>query len=170
MSKKKKAIAKTAPMRVLEEKGIPYEYHQHQHKQFTAEGVAQDLGVPLAVVVKAMIVRRSRTASPTDSEFALVVIPGDKRLSLKKVGAALGDKDVKLASERDAQRVTGFQIGAVSVIGFRRSNVPGYVDRRVLELDRVIISAGNPKAGLGLTSQDLLKAIDGAQVGDFCEG
>ncbi len=31
----------------------------HTHKQHTAEGVAQDLGLPVAQVVKAMIVQRS---------------------------------------------------------------------------------------------------------------
>jgi len=31
----------------------------------------------------------------------------------------------------------------------------------------VIISSGRPDAGLELTPQDLLQAIEGAQVGDF---
>ena len=59
MSKKNKGSTKTMPMRVLDEKGIPYEVHQQSSKQFTAEGVAEDLGVPVAQVVKAMLVQRS---------------------------------------------------------------------------------------------------------------
>ena len=55
----KKNIAKTMPMRVLEERNIPYEPHQQSSKQYTAEGVAEDLGVPVAQVVKAMIIQRS---------------------------------------------------------------------------------------------------------------
>ncbi len=160
---KKKHVKKTVPMRVLEQKDILYQVHQHVHKQHTAEGVAEDLGIPVAQVLKAMIVRRS------DRQFALVVVPGDRRLSLKKVGVALDDKDVALAAERDVQRVTGFQVGAVSVMGFRRDDVLTYVDQTVLELEQVIISSGRPDAGLALSPDGLMRALERAEVGDFSE-
>jgi Cys-tRNA(Pro)/Cys-tRNA(Cys) deacylase len=79
-----------------------------------------------------------------------VVIPGDRRLNLKKVAALLGDKGVRLAAERDVVQVTGFQVEPVSVLGFRRDDIAGYVDRQVPELPQVIISAGRPGAGLAL--------------------
>ena len=160
MAKKKKRTAKTLPMRILEEKGIAYEPRQQARKQLTAEGVAEDLGVPVAWVVKAMIVQRS------DHSFILVVIPGDKQLSLKKVGGILGDKNVQMANQRDVQRVTGFQVGAVSVLGFRRDDIPGYLDQHMLELERAIISSGRPDTGLEMDPRDLLHALD-AQVDDF---
>jgi prolyl-tRNA editing enzyme YbaK/EbsC (Cys-tRNA(Pro) deacylase) len=54
-------------------------------------------------------------------------------------------------------------------VGFRREDVPGYVDLHVLELEQVVISAGRPDAGLALTPADMLLAIKGSQTGDFCE-
>jgi Cys-tRNA(Pro)/Cys-tRNA(Cys) deacylase len=102
-------------------------------------------------------------------DFSLVVVPGDRRLSLKKVAATLDDKDVKLASERDVERITGFQVGAVSVLGFRRDDVDTYVDQTVLDLDQVIISSGRPDAGLALAPQDLMTALREAAVDDFSE-
>jgi Cys-tRNA(Pro)/Cys-tRNA(Cys) deacylase len=169
MTKKKKGGAKTMPMRILEEKEIPYDARQQASKQFTAEGVAEDLGVPVAQVVKAMLVERSTSPGKGSSPFALFVVPGDRRLSLKKVAAELDDKNVQMASQRDVQRVTGFQVGAVSVLGFRRDDVPGYVDQHIIELEQVIISAGRPDVGLALAPSNMVKAIEGAQVGDFCE-
>ena len=169
MSKKEKVGAKTMPMRTLDEKGIQYKVFQQTSKQYTAEGVAEDLGVPVAQVVKAMLVQRSTIPGDGSSPFVLFVIPGNRRLSLKKVGAALADKKVQLASQRDVERVTGFQVGAVSVVGFRRDDVPGYVDMHVLELEQVVISAGRPDAGLALAPADMLLAIKGSQTGDFCE-
>lgn len=163
MAKKKKGMAKTMPMRLLEDKGIPYAPRQQAHKQYTAEGVADDLGVPVAQVVKAMIVQLS------NSQFSLVLIPGDQQLSLKKVSLALGDKHVTLAQARDVQRVTGYQVGAVSVLGFRRDNVAAYLDQRVLDLEQVIISAGRPDVGLALSPPDLARALEGVQLGDFCQ-
>jgi len=169
MSKKNKGGAKTMPMRVLDEKGVQYEVHRQSSKQFTAEGVADDLGVPVAQVVKAMLVQRSSNLGDGSSPFVLIVIPGDRRLSLKKVGTALADKKVQLASQRDVERVTGFQLGAVSVLGFRRDDVPGLVDQHVLDLEQVIISAGRPDTGLALAPADMVRAIEGSQIGNFCE-
>jgi len=161
MAKKKKGgTATTMAMRALDEKGVAYEPRQQAHKQLTAEGVAEDLGVPVAWVVKAMIVQRS------DRSFALFVIPGDRHLSLKKANAALGDKNAVLAQGRDVERVTGYQVGAVSVLGYRRDDVPGYVDQSVLDLERAVISSGRPDMGLALDPRDLVRAI-GATVGDY---
>jgi Cys-tRNA(Pro)/Cys-tRNA(Cys) deacylase len=154
MARKKKGSATTLPMRLLDEKGIAYRPRQQARKQFTAEGVADDLGVPLAWVVKAMIVQRS------SGGFSLVVIPGDRQLSLKKVGAVLGDKHVAMAGQRDVQRVTGYPVGAVSVLGYRRDDVDSYLDRAVLDLERAIISSGRPDLGLELDPQDLLRALE----------
>jgi Cys-tRNA(Pro)/Cys-tRNA(Cys) deacylase len=169
MSKKNKGGVKTMPMRILDEKGIPYEVRQQTSKQYSAEGVAEDLGVPVVQVAKAMLVQRSTSPGKGRSPFVLFVIPGDRRLSLKKVAAALVDKNVQLASQRDVQRVTGYQVGAVSVLGFRRDDVTGYVDQRVMDLEQVIISAGRPDAGLALAPADMFRAIEGSQSGDFCE-
>jgi Cys-tRNA(Pro)/Cys-tRNA(Cys) deacylase len=160
MAKKKKGMPKTVPMRVLDEKGIPYVPRPQARKQFTADGVAGDLGIPVAWVVKAMIVRCS------DRSFVLVVIPGDRQLSLKKVGAAVGDKKVEMAQQRDVQRVTGYQVGAVSALGFRRDDVPSLVDQHVLALEKAIISSGRPDMGLEMSPPDLLRALD-ATVGDY---
>jgi len=163
MAKKKKGVPKTLPMRLLEEKGIAYEPLHQSRKQHTAEGVAADLGVPVAQVVKAMIVQRS------DRQFALMIVPGDQQLSLKKASMTLQDKRATLAQERDVQRVTGYQVGAVSVLGFRRDDVPSYLDQRVLELDRAIISAGRPDLGLALSPADLVRALGDAELGDYCQ-
>jgi Cys-tRNA(Pro)/Cys-tRNA(Cys) deacylase len=161
MAKKAKGTtAKTMPMRILDDKGIAYEPRPQSHKQLTAEGVAQDLGVPVAWVVKAMILQRS------DRSFALAVIPGDRQLSLKKAGSVLNDKNVQLAQHRDVQRVTGYQVGAVSVLGYRRDDIPSYLDHAVLDLERVVISSGRPDMGLELDPHDLQHAM-GAQLGDL---
>lgn len=160
MAKKKKSTTKTLPMRILEEKDIAFEPRPQDRKQYTAEGVAEDLGVPVAWVVKAMIVQCS------DRSFALAVIPGNLQLSLKKLGSVLGDKNVQMAQQRDVQRVTGFPVGAVSVLGYRRDDIPSYVDRNVLGLERVIISSGRPDMGLEMDPQDMVRALQ-AHVDDL---
>lgn len=167
MATKDKGIGKTMPMRVLDEKGIPYDAHQQSHKQVTSAGVAEDLGVPVAQVVKAMIVQRS-VRVPGSGDFIVAVIPGDRKLSLKKVAALLQDRGARLAAERDVVRVTGYQVGSVSVLGFRRGDIAGYVDLRLLDLPQIIISAGRPDVGLSVAPAGVVQAMN-AQVVDLCE-
>ncbi len=117
-----------------------------------------------------MLVRYAHPERPSPSgNFALFVTPGDHRLSLKKAGEALGDKNADLASERDVERITGFQVGAVSVIGLRRDDTPRYLDQAVIGLGEVVISAGRPDMALKLTPSALLAAIDSPQIGNYCE-
>lgn len=156
-------VIRTLPMELLDQKGIAYKIHQHQEDQYTAEGVAGDLGVAVAQVVKAMLARCD------DSWYVLVIIPGDERLSLEKVRMAVGAGRVNLASKQEVERITGYTVGAVSVIGFRQGGILTFVDERVLGLEQVVISSGRPEAGLALSPDDMMAGLEGAQVGDFCE-
>jgi len=47
MAKKDKAIAKTLPMRALDETGVPYEAHEQSHKVIISAG-RPDVGLALA--------------------------------------------------------------------------------------------------------------------------
>jgi Cys-tRNA(Pro)/Cys-tRNA(Cys) deacylase len=154
---------RTLPMELLEQKGVPYQVHQHEENQYTAEGVAQDLGVPVARVLKAMLVRCD------GSWYVLVVVPGDRRLDLEKVRATVGAGKVNLASKQEVERITGYTVGAVSVIDLKQGGVLTFVDENVLDLEQVIISSGHPEAGLALSPDDMMEALEGAQVGHFCE-
>lgn len=154
---------RTLPMELLEKAGVAYDVHRHEEDQYTAEGVAQDIGVPVAQVVKAMLARCD------DSWYVLVVIPGDSRLSLEKIRATLGAGKVNLASRQEVERISGYTVGAVSVIGFRQGGVLALVDDKVLGLEQIVISSGRPEAGLGLSPDDLVLVLPGAQIGDFCE-
>jgi Cys-tRNA(Pro) deacylase len=163
-------VKKTQPIRVLEAKRVAFKALEQSRNEYTAEGVAADLGVVRAQVLKAMLVCYKHPDRPSPGgSFALFATPGDRRLSLKKVGEVLGDKNADLAIERDVERITGFQVGAVSVVGLRREDTPRYLDQRILELSEVVISAGRPDMGLKLSPDALVIAIDSLQVGDFCE-
>ena len=48
-------------------------------------------------------------------------------------------------AERDAQRYTGYQVGGISPFGIRR-HLPVYVEKGILELERLYINGG--KRGL----------------------
>ena len=57
--------------------------------------------------------------------------------------------------------------GATTRTPVRRKDIVAFVDQGVLALEQAFISSGRSDAGLALAPQDLLRAIEGAQVGDF---
>ena len=85
-----------------------------------AEQAADDLGVERERMFKSLVVRAGG-----DLVFALV--PATTELSLKKLAAAGGVKHAEMADPRDAERVTGYQVGGISPLGSRR-RLPVYLD------------------------------------------
>lgn len=162
-------MTKTRPIRALETKGAEFELLEQSREEHTAQGVAALLDVDVAQVLKAMLVRYTHAVRPRPGgSFALFITPGDRRLSIKKAGVSLGDKNVELASERDVERITGFRVGSVSVLGLRRDDIPVFIDNQALAIEQVIISAGRPDLGIRLTPTELVDALESAQIGDYC--
>jgi Cys-tRNA(Pro)/Cys-tRNA(Cys) deacylase len=152
----------THAVRELEEKQIPFELLEHGHKARHAQEAADERGVPLAQVVKTLLVRRP------DGRHLIALVRGDQRLSLKKLARLAGVKSLEMAPEEDVPRITGYQVGAVAPVGLRRKDVPIYVDQHIVQVPRVSISAGRHDTGLELTSADLVHAVNG-RVADITE-
>jgi Cys-tRNA(Pro)/Cys-tRNA(Cys) deacylase len=142
--------------------GIPYDVVEQDHRAHSVEEAAEERGVPTEQVVKTLLTLGS------DRRHVLALVRGDQRLSLKKLARIVGVKGLEMAPEKDVPRITGYRIGAVAPVGQRRSDVPVYVDRHILEQPRVSISAGRHDAGLELASDDLVRAVNG-QVADITE-
>lgn len=147
---------KTNAMRILDSLGVEYEVKQHSQSVFTAEEAARERGVRVSQIVKTMVAEKS------DGRFCLALVPGHRRLSLKKLEQALGDAKVQLASRKEVVDVTGYRVGAVSPIGVRRRKIPVLIDPAILKEEFVSISSGTPDAGIELRSSVLLRVLDAA--------
>jgi Cys-tRNA(Pro) deacylase len=156
------AKTKTHAVRALDDLGIAYKVLEQSHKARNVEDAAAERGVPVRQVVKTLLVRRP------DKRHVIALVRGDQRLSLKKLARLAEVKSLEMAPEADVPRITGYQIGAVAPLGLRRSDVPIYVDHRILEEPRVSISAGRHDTGLELAAEDLIEAVSG-RVGDITE-
>jgi prolyl-tRNA editing enzyme YbaK/EbsC (Cys-tRNA(Pro) deacylase) len=66
------------------------------------------------------------------------------------------------------EEVTGFEPGAVSPFGLKRS-LRVLVDQRICDLEVISLGAGIRNAGIILKRQDLMRALK-PEVGDFCGG
>jgi Cys-tRNA(Pro) deacylase len=153
---------RTHAIRALEGQGIAYKVLLHDPRAMNVEEAAAERGVPMQQIVKTLLIRRP------DKKHLIALVRGDQRLSLKKLARIADVKKLEMAPAADVPRITGYQIGAVAPVGLRRTDVPVYVDKHVLEEPRVSISAGRHDAGLELSTADLIHAV-GGQVADITE-
>ena len=139
--------------RFLIERGIPFESLEYDFRQKGSEYAAKALGVPLDAMLKSLVVRLS------DSRFAFVVMPGSKDVSLKELARSASVKEAQVASERDAQRLTGYLVGGISPFG-ARIQLPVYVDEGILKHAEIYINGGRRGLILKLRTKDLIGTLD----------
>jgi Cys-tRNA(Pro)/Cys-tRNA(Cys) deacylase len=90
-------------------------------------------------------------------EFVFALVPAASELSLKKLASAAGAKHAAMANPRDAERVTGYQVGGISPLGSRR-RLRVFLDSGAERFDCVCLNAGNRGHIVEVATADLVKA------------
>jgi len=121
-----------------------------------AKDAAQALGVELAQIVKALVCE-------CDGRFVVVLVPGDRRADLRKVGAAVGAARARVVPAERVEAATGFPPGAVAPFALRNVSVV-LLDPRLLAHDRVWVGAGSPNHLAGLSPRELVRAARARQM------
>ncbi|MCK4570392.1 Cys-tRNA(Pro) deacylase [Candidatus Bipolaricaulota bacterium] len=124
-----------------------------------ARAAADALGLPHETVVKSLIFRAN------DGSFLFALLGGDANVSLRNLGRASGHKHVEAAAPRDAERVTGYQVGGISPLGSRNA-LPVFLDESTARHSHLIINAGGRGTLVRLATSDLIR-ITGATVADI---
>jgi prolyl-tRNA editing enzyme YbaK/EbsC (Cys-tRNA(Pro) deacylase) len=100
------------------------------------------------------IVVASRKAEPT--KYATCVVLADSRLDVnKKVCELLGVKRASFADSETTKQLTDMMIGGVTAIGI--TDLPIYVDSRVMQQPEVVMGGGNRATKVILSPQELTK-------------
>jgi Cys-tRNA(Pro)/Cys-tRNA(Cys) deacylase len=146
-------MEKTNSMRLLEQRGVGYEVFTFSPEIHSAMGVAEVTGFQPQEVFKTLVVMR-----PSGKPF-LVIAPGDGELNLKKAAAGVGEKKVAMASQREAEAITGLQVGGISALALLQKGLPVYIDRSALQHERILVSAGKRGINLRLRTEDLIRVV-----------
>jgi len=149
---------KTNAMRMLEAHKVPYETYTFPPQIHSATGVAKALGVPASYVYKTLVVVREH-----DSPL-LVMIPGNRELDLKRLAKAMGEKKPRMATYKEAESLTGLQVGGISALALLNCGFEVYIDRAATKLERMIISAGRRGINLGMSVDDLIRVTKAKAV------
>jgi len=142
---------KNNAMRMLDARGAPYEAYTFPPEVHSAEGVAQVVGVPVSQVYKTLVVVRKQ------GKPLLVMIAGDRELDLKRLAKAVGEKKLRMASHKEAESLTGLEVGGISALALLNRGFDVYIDRAATKLKRVLVSAGRRGINLGIAVEDLIR-------------
>lgn len=137
--------------RLLEARGVAYEVFEFPPEKHTAEATAALLGVPEDHVYKTLVVlREAKGKKPL-----LVMAPAGREANMKTLAASVGEKKLKMAAQREAEVLTGLQVGGISALTLINKGFEICLDRAALALPFVHISAGQRGANLRLAPSDL---------------
>lgn len=149
-------------MRVLEARGIAYEVTVYDDSGAFHSGAeaAALLGVPAERVYKTLVVLRESSAR---ARAIIVMVPAESTVDLRTLAQSIGEKRLRMATQREAESLTGMQAGGISALGLRRPEAFDIViDERARKLETISISGGRRGIELRLATEDLV-ALSGAR-------
>jgi len=149
----------TRGIECLKEAGVRFEILPYRHDVKGAKPVAGVLNLPEEIVIKTIVFQAD------DRLFLLALMGGDGAVSEKKLARASGHKRVSPAARRDAERVTGNQIGGIGPFGLKRP-LPVFLDATTAQHDKIVINAGARGTMIRLATDDLVR-LTGARIVDI---
>lgn len=105
-------------MEAAARKGVTLTIVAFDESTHTAVEAAAAVGADLGQIVKSLVF-----VAPTDDDDVVPIVclvSGPNRVDLARLAAVVGEPDVRRASAREANDLTGFVIGGIPPIGFGR--------------------------------------------------
>ena len=97
------------------------------------------------------------------------IVPITEHLSEKKLAKVSGNKKVSMIPQKDLEKTTGYVHGANNPVGIRQKhNYPIFIDQTALDLDQMIVSAGEIGHSIIVAPQDLASFVK-ADFADILE-
>ncbi len=149
----------TQAMRFLKQKKIEHRIAEYDHKVKGVVFAAEALDWPVEAMVKTLVV------SLGARDFALCLMPGDLELSLKKLARAAGVKAARMATEDEAQKLTGYLVGGISPFGTKK-RLDAWMHETIPPLDDIGINAGRRGTMAFLNPAYAVNSLD-AKVADL---
>src|SRR5512145_1171565 len=143
----------TPAVRLLRERGVAFSEHPYRYEEKGGTAVSsRELGVDEHAVVKTLIFE-DEAAAPL-----VVLMHGDREVSTKALARQLGKKAIQICRPEVANRHSGYQVGGTSPFGTRKQ-LPVYVERTVLDLERIYVNGSSRGFLVGLAPAELVRVL-----------
>lgn len=129
---------------------VDHEVLRYRFARKGARSAAEALQIPADEVVKSIVFRCA------DGTFVFALIDGKGSVSTRQLGRVTGHRHIEAASPRDAERITGYQVGGISPLGARRC-LPVVLDAQTAARRSLIVNAGARGTLVRVSTQDLIE-------------
>ncbi len=136
--------------RLLDSKKIPYTAFELPAEKLGALETARRLGAPPEMVFKTIVAVRERPGKPV-----LALVPGSRSLDLKALAAFLGEKKMRLPTQREAEQLTGLQAGGISPLALINKGFQVVIDQSAQNFEQIHVSGGQRGLNIRLPVRDL---------------
>jgi Cys-tRNA(Pro) deacylase len=138
---------------LLAEEGVQYTEHFYEYVEHGGTAVSSSaLAVPEGHVVKTLVMETEK------GDPLIVLMHGDRKVSTKELARVAGVKRIFPCKPEVAQRHSGYLVGGTTPFGTRKK-MPVYLERSVLELERIFINGGRRGYLLGMKSSELVRVL-----------
>lgn len=143
----------TRAQKFLDKHKISYEVVKYDHKIKGAEFASTATGFPLEQTIKTLVVELSGKG------HVLVLMPGNREVSMKNLAKAFKAKKGKMADTATAQRLTGYLVGGISPFGVS-GKMEAVMDESLQSFEQVMINGGQRGLLLKIDPQDIANVLD----------
>jgi Cys-tRNA(Pro)/Cys-tRNA(Cys) deacylase len=150
---------KTNAERFLDREQVPYETVTYDVDIHSATDAAAAYGAPPDEVYKTLVLLREAGGRPL-----LVMVAGPREVDLKRLARSLGDKAVRMASQREAERLTGLRVGGIGALALLGKPFDVCLDRAALAHERIYVNPGRRGVNVRVRVDDLLRLADARVV------
>lgn len=131
---------------ILQKTDFPFEIIQHESPIRSAQEGVEYFGIELGQTAPTLVLK-------SDRDYFSVIFSGDRgRLDLAEIAQIVERDQVKLASPKEVQQLTGFTVGSVPMVGL---SMPCIVDRRLYRYTSIYGGTGEPTSTLKLNPRVL---------------
>lgn len=142
--------------RFLDSKRVKYTAFELPAEKLGALETARLLHVPPEQVFKTIVVTREKPG-----KVVLAVIPGNRQVDLKALASVLGEKKMRLPSQREAEALTGLQAGGISPLALINKGFQVIIDQSAQHYQEIHVSGGQRGLNIRLPVNDLAKLVGG---------
>lgn len=148
----------TPAVHFLRRNGVAFTEHPYRYEERGGTRVsARELGVEEHLVVKTLVMQDE------EREPLIVLMHGDREVSTKQLARQIGRRSVESCAPAVAERHTGYMIGGTSPFGTRKP-LPVFIERTILDLDRVYINGGRRGFLVSLAPSEIVRVLNAAAV------
>lgn len=148
----------TPATRLLRERGVAFTEHLYRYEEKGGTRTsARELGVDEHLVVKTLVMEDE------EGEPLVVLMHGDREVSTKALARQIGRRSIRICKPETANRHSGYQLGGTSPFGTRKA-MPIFVERSILDLERIYVNGGSRGFLVGVAPRDLAAILSPTPV------